>query len=377
MSIIKWDKLIFELQNNQLCSYKQIFSCYFAILIPGLIDAILRKSRQEENSLGKEYICYETKYGCLKEISSPEYYKNGPLMECSLEEEVILKTPYGILIPQYTTEAVRKKYTKSIAFYQNGNLKRIAMERQTAVNTPLGQLKAELATFYEDGSLKRIFPLNGKITGYWTEENELELAQAIPLELPFGKYDKKVISLHFYEEGQLKSLTLWPKEFLMVPLYGGMVKIRSGIAFYPNGKVKSFEPAYPLFINTPIGRIAAFDMNANGINGDDNSLAFYEDGSVASLITSTDRLLINNKRNNTADVIEPSIRPSMIGGNDEEVVPLRICFKKEKCFIYGYYKEGWKERIYPLSEYDFEICNMAVTLKNVCGDCNSCQGGCH
>lgn len=314
---------------------------------------------------------YKTKYGCLSGISSPGYYPDGSLMECDLNEELVLDTPQGAFIPQYTSEGVRKKYIKALTLYPNGNLKRLYLEHQMPVKTLLGDMKAELLTFYEAGGLKRVFPLNGKISGYWTEDNEYELAESMSLELSFGKVEKKLISVHFYEKGNIKSLTLWPKDFLMVPCLGVKVKVRFGIAFYPDGMIKSLEPAYPLFLITPIGRIAAFDINANGINGDDNSLNFYEDGRVRSLVTSTDRVKIKNKKNGEVKNVGPTFRPSIIRDEDEEVVPVTLIFFDDRCCI-----DGRTELTFAYEEYSFEVENMVVTPKTTCSDCSSCQGSC-
>lgn len=319
----------------------------------------------------RQNLSYETRYGCLKGISSPEYYPDGKLMECALDEQLVLNTPFGTLIPQYTTEGVRKKYIKALTLYHNGNLKRLSLEQQMPVKTPAGVLKAELLTFYESGNIKRIFPLNGKISGYWTEENEFELAEAISLTLPFGRADKKIIGIHFYEDGSIRSLTLWPKEYLTAAVAGRKAKVRYGISFYQGGRVKSMEPAYPLLTETPVGQIAAFDINAIGINGDENSLEFWEDGRVKSLVTSTDSIRARSKKNGKETVIRPFFRPSTVKDEEEEIVPVRIAFREKECTLYGK-----ADSVFAYEEYDFEIENFAVTPKAGCSDCGSCPGGC-
>ncbi|WOO36217.1 hypothetical protein R2R35_20835 [Anaerocolumna sp. AGMB13020] len=314
---------------------------------------------------------YETQYGCLTGITTPDYYKNGKLMECSFEAKNILHTPYGDFIPQYTNEGTRKKYIKSLSFYENGNLRRLALEEQTLIHTTAGEIQAELVTFYDSGEIKRIFPLNGKITGFWTEENEYGLAQPITLKMDQGYVEKKFISLHYYRNGNIKSLTLWPKETMSVPAGDIKIKVRFGIAFYPEGNTKSLEPAYPLFRNTPIGKIACFDMNANGINGDMNSLNFNEDGSIKSLITSTDRIKIRNRKDNSIEIIEPYFKISLINDSEEDIVPIKIEFIDKGCILYG--KNIYT---YVYKDYEFEIENMAVTPKSSCSDCASCKSTC-
>ncbi len=314
---------------------------------------------------------YETQYGCLTGISTPDYYMNGKLMECSFVEKNILNTPYGKFIPQYTNEGTRKKYIKSLSFYENGNLRRLALEEQTLIHTTAGEILAELVTFYDSGEIKRIFPLNGKITGYWTEENEYGLAQPITLKMDHGNVEKKFISLHFYKKGNIKSMTLWPKETLSVPVGDINFKVRFGIAFYPEGNIKSLEPAYPLFRSTPIGKIACFDMNANGINGDMNSLNFNLDGSIKSLITSTDRIKVRQKKDSSIEIIEPYFKISLISDSEEEIVPIKIEFMDKGCILYG--KNIYN---YTYEDYEFEIENIAVTPKISCSDCASCKSSC-
>ena len=41
---------------------------------------------------------------------------------------------------------------------------------------PAGDYQAELITFYEDGNVKRVFPLYGQISAYWSVEEEMEQA---------------------------------------------------------------------------------------------------------------------------------------------------------------------------------------------------------
>ena len=48
-------------------------------------------------------------------------------------------------------------------------------------------MDAELVTFHADGSLRRVFPLNGKLSGYWTEADEGALAKAMELSTPLGE----------------------------------------------------------------------------------------------------------------------------------------------------------------------------------------------
>ena len=135
----------------------------------------------------------QTKYGVLNGISSVEFYPDGSLKECILSALNRLATPYGELIPQYETDGIRRKYVKSLSFHQNGNLKSISFQKATIISTPLGAFPAELVIFYPGGEIKRLFPLNGKLSGFWSEEDEYQLAQEIEFSFSFGFFKQKVI----------------------------------------------------------------------------------------------------------------------------------------------------------------------------------------
>ncbi len=310
----------------------------------------------------------ETKYGVLEGISSVELYDNGKIKECSVTKKNELITPYGRLIPQYQNEGVRNKYIKALALYENGNIKKIALQGQSVVETSIGFMKAELITFYKSGRIKRLFPLNGKITGYWTEENEYELTELQEFNFPFGKINKRIIGILFYESGSIKSLTLWPKEILMLTTPSGKFGVHYGVGIYPDGKLKSCEPAYPVLIDSVIGTLTAFDVNASGINGDKNSLNFNEDGSIKSLVTSTDSIEVIGQ-STESHLFEPGLRPSILDEEGMDIIPLKVEFYENKIRI----NENDKN-IFGIGEFDFIIKNSTLTSFNKCSDCSTCKG---
>ena len=57
-----------------------------------------------------------------------------------------------------------------------------------------------------------MFLLDGKLSGYWSEDDEYNLAKTYKFNFEFASFEAKVISLHFYKTEELKSITLWPKE---------------------------------------------------------------------------------------------------------------------------------------------------------------------
>jgi antitoxin component YwqK of YwqJK toxin-antitoxin module len=236
---------------------------------------------------------YYTSYGVLDHMGAYVLHTNGNIKDCVLLEKTELVTAYGTLIPQYEYADHRRKHIYSISFYETGVLRRIALNNQINILTPIGIMTAELITFHENGSIKRLFPLNGQISAYWDETDEYRLAKEELFEFPFGKFTTKIIAISFYENGAVKNLTLWPQEIIKIRSPLGEMKVRIGISLYPDGKIKSVEPAYPIVIKTPIGPIIAYDVNANGITGDRNSLIFTKEGSVQALITSEMNVVVS------------------------------------------------------------------------------------
>lgn len=306
-----------------------------------------------------------TKYGLIKGISSFEVYRSSALKECMLQERNILYTSCGCLVPQYEENHVRRKYTPALTFYENGNLKSISLNSQTTVKTVLGTISAEKITFYEDESFKRIFPVNGKLTGYWNEDNEYALVAAFEINLSVGSLFNKVICLHFYPSQAFKSLTLWPKERAEIQTPVGRLAIRIGIALYETGELKSCEPAEVTVVNTPIGAIMAFDSAVVGIHGDNNSLQFYPDGTVKALATSTDKIEIFDEAGNKVTYFAREklnhLMPDAI-----DIIPVRIAFEQNKVIFND-------ELVYNLDRHSFKITHFFKKAKDKCSDCSNCS----
>jgi len=277
---------------------------------------------------------FSTKYGKLKGISNIEFYTDGAIKECKLREYCEMETSYGKLVPQYDEADVRCKYKRSLSFFENGNIQSISFQEQTIIDTSIGKLPAELALFYENGKVKRIFPLNGKITAYWTEQNEYKLAKELDFSFEFGTFKIKIIGINFYEAGGVKSMTLWPRDFIEVLSPYGIIETRIGFSLYPNGAIKSCEPRKHTLINTRIGELHAFDLGAIGLNGDRNSLNFNENGTVKALATSTDKITIKGN-DGQLKVHEPGLKPNNFNITVMDLIPLKIEFYEDKVKIDG------------------------------------------
>ena len=244
----------------------------------------------------------------LKGITNFTTYDNGELKDCKLEEYNLIHTKYGDLVPQYGDPGFRKKQLAALSFYKSGKIKSISLEQQTEISTPIGTFPAELITFFEDDSINSLFPLNGQISGFWSEE-EGELAQKFNFSFPFGDFCAKIIGLRFYQNGKIKSLILWPNEQIIIDTPVGKMPVRIGFKLFEDGSIESVEPAEPFLIETPIGSINAYDADALGIDADKNSVCFDERGILTSLCTFD--IITVRKKSGEKEIIFPTLRPGL------------------------------------------------------------------
>ncbi|MBZ4683952.1 MAG: hypothetical protein PWP46_942 [Fusobacteriaceae bacterium] len=116
----------------------------------------------------------KTKYGVLEGIESYTVYKEGNIYECVLNKQNILNTKYGKLIPSYDDSDEGKRIGRSVEFYENGEIKVILLDSKTKINTSIGEFEVEKITFYPNGNIKRIFPFNKKISGFFNVDEEVK-----------------------------------------------------------------------------------------------------------------------------------------------------------------------------------------------------------
>lgn len=305
----------------------------------------------------------KTRYGVLKGIYHLTRYADGALKECTLMEPNKLETPYGTLVPQYEDDGLRRKFTYSLVFHPNGVLKSISLQEQTTFETAQGKLPAELVTFYDSGAIHRVFPLNGKLSGYWGEKNEYGLEPVLHFEMNGLQFDKKIIGVSFYEEGFVRSFTFWERDFVTVDLSLGKIDARIGLSFYKNGSICSLEPRLPTSIQTPVGMINAYDLEAVGVNGDINSLRFYEDGHLAAVTTHTDVVAVQTPEGKT-EICSPVLHMSHYEDDVQRIEPLNIRFEDGKA-------------IFPQGTFSLTDCSFAMQRFDphgvkVSNDCEGC-----
>ncbi|SHI38521.1 hypothetical protein [Clostridium intestinale] len=307
---------------------------------------------------------YNTKYGLLCGVTSAEFYEDGSLKECILDEKNEIKTLYGTFIPQYEQGEIRRKYNSSISFYENGSIKVINLNNAMDIKILEDVFSVEKITFYETGEIKRIFHLNGKLSGYWGEEDEYELAKKYKFNLRFGNFESKFMSLQLYKNQKVKSISFWPGEKVEIKTNFGLISIRTGISLYEDGSIKSCEPEKPISIETLIGKILAYDISSMGIHGENNSLSFYEDGSVRSLVTSTDCIEIKGKQGESIKYT-PSEKTNLFNNSIKDIVPVKIEFSDGKIFIMNHE--------YDIDKSIFNIVNNFKKIKVKENGCTNCE----
>lgn len=310
----------------------------------------------------------------LKGITSFTKYDGGELKDCKFEEYNLIHTKYGDLVPQYGDSGFRKKQLAALSFYKSGKIKSISLEQQTEINTSIGTFPAELVTFFEDGSINSLFPLNGQVSGFWSEEEEGELAQKFNFSFPFGDFCAKIIGLRFYPDGRVRSLILWPNERIIIDTPAGKMPVRIGFKLFEDGGIESIEPAEPFRIETSIGSINAYDADALGIDADKNSVCFDERGRLISLCTFD--IITVRKKNGETDIIFPTLRLGLT--TEFEKVPIRLIFASDTVSIGETkatdYNDGTKAANYKIAECTFLIMRGNYMKTKSCDNCSSCNG---
>ena len=278
-------------------------------------------------------------------------------------EEVKIETKIGSLIPVYEIEDMGRMRLTPVKIDKSGKIKSMQLQEATLINTSVGKISTEFITFYPSGHIRRLFPLNGKLSGYWSEQNEYDLAKEIALPTPIGIISVKPIYVHFYETGELQSVTFWPKERLEIKTPFGLVKVKTGISFYKSGKLKSFEPESEITLPTVLGNISSFDPDPMGINGEKNSLALNENGSIQALATIKSEVHVINI-DGTESIYKPNVQASRCNDEIFVVLPLIIEFNtNEITFKHGFKTIGIasKDSIFTLKDFSTEKNTVCVS----------------
>ena len=266
-----------------------------------------------------------TQYGPLPVDGPMDRYPGGGIRSAFLAGPVDLVTSLGRLRPQHTIDDTRRQNLPAVTFHPGGQVRSLPLETRTVVDTPAGPLPAELVTFHENGAVARVFPLNGKLSGYWTEADEANLAAVLTVATPLGPVASRFVAVAFDALGGLRSLTLWPGDEVVVRAPFGKVPVRLGVSFHADGSLRSLEPARPVEAPTPVGPVWAFDPDAVGVSGDDNSLVFSPAGEVVRVAT-VRTALGARLSDGTHQCVTPGTRESLCGDTELEPVALVLEF---------------------------------------------------
>lgn len=309
----------------------------------------------------------------LKGITSYTTYPSGEMKDCRLNEYNLVKMGEKFYIPRYKKMDERKKENKTMSFYENGNIKSIALEECCEVVTSVGTIKAELITFHENGAIDSVFPLNGQIGFGWSMEDEEKLLDEIDFSFPFGEFTTRIIGLRFFSDGSLKSMILWPNKRIDINTPIGTYPVRIGFRLYENGALNSFEPAGPISIETPIGRVMAFDQHAVGVDADYNSVRFYPDGTLQSLSTNSD-IVVSSRSSKERVVFYQQLRLDML--TDEMIkLPIILFFHKEEVTL----DNGAEKRTFLIKDTKFLFLHDGYYVEKKCSpgsDCSGCGASC-
>ncbi len=269
-----------------------------------------------------------TRYGAFRVQGMMEHHPDGSPRAVTPVAGTLIETPHGVFSPRHSAVDERRKTGASLEFYPDGCLRSIILEDRAVVPTPAGPVVVEQIILHPDGALKRVFPLCGKTSAYWSEEDEGRLLEPFPAKTPLGTITARYLSLGFDPSGRFRSLTLWPGESVEIETPVGRLPVRIGVAFYPDGALRSVEPARPTRVPTPIGDILAYDPDAVGATGDVNSLGFDLDGRLARAAAVRTALMVGGHGRTPREIV-PGFRESLCGDGQPEPVALRVVFGED------------------------------------------------
>jgi hypothetical protein len=303
----------------------------------------------------------------LRGVTSVSHWPNGVIRECRLNEENRIETAYGVFIPRYSAPDYRTKELKAASFHENGAVASIHLDKRTPVETPAGTIDAELLTFYDDGALHSVFPLNGQVGFGWSEEEEGRLAPVHTFALSVGTVRVRLNGIRFYRGGAIKSILFWPGETVVIRTPAGNCRCRVGLRLHEDGSLQSFEPAAPLTLGTPIGPVPAFDPQALALDADTNSVRFGPDGRLVGLATVGDIIAVGPGGRERV-----SSRTRLDMTSDRRIkLPLYLTFAEGAVSV----SDGLERREFPLAGTDFLVlADIDAGLESPCGDgCGSCS----
>ena len=218
-----------------------------------------------------------------------------------------VKTRYGTFTACSDASDLRKKYRAPVEYHPDGSLKSIYLQDAEEVTLPAGRFQAELMTFYEDGSIKRLFPLYGKLSSYWDVEDEIKDAPEYVFSVNGRELKIRPQCIYFYPSGKIRSITLWPGDTISVDTSIGPVTSKLGVEIYEDGKIRSIEPVFGTSFATCYGEAKPFMIRKHMLHAEDASLRFDEEGNLISFATLQTKVEVNGKVYKAGDYRSPLI----------------------------------------------------------------------
>ena len=191
-----------------------------------------------------------------------------------------VNTKYGELRPYSGASDYRKKYRFAVDYYNDGSLRSVYLDEPEILEFPAGRFQTELITFYEDGNVKRVFPLYGQISAYWSIEEEAENAPYYDFNVSGDTLRIRPQCIYFYPSGKIRAVTLWPGDEIVVTTTADKVKTRLGFELYESGSLRSIEPVYGTVIKTSKGDIKPYKYRPVMMHAENATLKFEENGNV-------------------------------------------------------------------------------------------------
>ena len=203
-----------------------------------------------------------------------------------------IKTAYGDLIPCYDSSDVRKRYREALERYPSGALRSIYLQDRAVIWTQVGKIHAELLTFYECGTIKRVFPTYGKISAYHTEEDEYDEADQDRLVIGNSAVAAKMQCVYFDRSGYVKSITIFNKDRMNFATKYGMITTDLGAEFNEDGGLVSIESVFATELYTDFGTLHPFNPHRDPMHAEKGSLGFDDNGDLRCFCTVRDRIVI-------------------------------------------------------------------------------------
>ncbi|MDC7226382.1 MAG: hypothetical protein PQJ61_06430 [Spirochaetales bacterium] len=240
------------------------------------------------------------------------------IAKCRMEDRMKLRTSVGTLVPSSFLKKDGSRTDPRISYFPSGELKSVTLEESAFIKTSVGVFSSERVAFYRSGKLRKIFPQTG-----FPGRNS---SGAVDIDTLAGTINVEPEYLQFYETGEIKRIVFQPSEVVELYTPAGMIKARKGVFFHRNGTVARCEPAAETIVQTPIGRITAYNPDPESSLVGGETLAFNEDGRLTSVCT-VKNIIVQNPGSSNERLLSPDTIQSYCDEDSYILLPLNIRFE--------------------------------------------------